>query len=419
MRPDVGQASLIELNDLRLLAALDSLVVSEAGIRALTPEEQTELVSWIWSGHQLLVAGEPGSLEQLLPVDSPADRSMVLVGAGVVRYVDRDWQNSISPGISSASGPQGDGGGFIQTSNRELLNDAGFRVAGVGAMAIVLLVYLLLAGPLSFAILSSRKRQTLAWIVLPALAALFTGGIFVGGKLLTGGRSDAYAAVVEVNPVGGTRTETILISRSGSRTVELPETYSIVGTTISDPFDFRGGGVPIDVRPSRTTTEIELEIDRGSGGIAIVSGTDVAVADQLRLDGLQIDGTILTGSVSNSSGEELEHVTVFVGERSVSLDRVANGASAEFSLDLSGNPARFGAELRSWDVDVEFDFRNGRQLESEGITDGAANGTSWLLWRNQTGGGLPEGLVTCASRKGTVTIAGRSSCARTGSHAPS
>jgi len=395
MKPDIGMASLIELNDLRLLSALDSLVVSEAGVRALTPEEQTELVSWVWSGHQLLVAGEAGVLAEFLPVDSPSDRSVVLMGAGVIRYVDRDWQDSVSPGISAASGMNFDNGGPIQTSNRELLNDGGFRVAGVGVMAIVLLVYLLVAGPLAFVVLSTTNRQTMAWLVLPAIAALFTGGIFIGGRALNGGRSDAYASVVEVNPIAGTRTETILISRAGKRAVELPETYSIIGTPVSNPWEFRGAGGPINVRPSRTTTEIEFEIDRGSGGTAIVSGIDPQMADQLLVEGLNLDGSVLTGSVRNRSGKTLQNMMVFVGERSVAVDQVADGESSEFSLDLSSRPDRFGSELRAWNVELEPNFFGGNPDETQAMIDGPTNGTSWLRWRTSKGGAdVPDGLVT-------------------------
>ncbi len=401
LNPDIGVASLIELDDLRLLPALDSMVTTPAALRALAAEEQNVLLSWVWSGKQLLVADESGSIDAWLPDPVADGRSNELVGAGIVRYVGRDWDEHVYPGITVATQPGLQVQGAVG-QNTELLNDGGFSVPSLRVMTIVLLLYLLIAGPLTFGILTSKNKQSLVWIVLPALAVLFTTGVFVGGKLLNSGRTDAYAAIVEVNPVGGSRTETLLLSRSGRQTIDVPETYTVVGTGSSSfrDFDFGpnggGGGTPIVQRPSRTTTELEFRIDTGSGGTAIVSGLDATAADQLTIEDLSISNDMLSGSVRNASSETLEQTTVVVANRTEIIGSLPAGDSATFEVNLAGPPGRFGAELRAWEVDPRDRWNfDGREEANDALKNGPVNGTSWLEWRaSKFGADGPAGLVT-------------------------
>ena len=398
LNPDIGLASVVELNDLRLLPALDSVVVSPAGFRSLTPEEQDLLVSWIWSGHQLLVADDPGSLDGLLPnVATSAETE--LLGAGVVRYVGRNWDDNVSPGISVAISVTDQLQGAFDPSNPELLSDAGFRVAGIGVLALVLLVYLIIVGPLLFGILNKRKNLTVAWLVIPALAALFSVGLFAGSRISNSGRQDAHAAIVEVNPVSALRSEAFLVSRSGDRGVELPEGYEVVSSSLVDGFNFGGQfitNVPTTVRPSRTTTELELQIDSGSGGVAYVRGTDEGLTDTLRLSDLRFDGSMLIGTVENESSERLEGVAVFVGDRDTHLNTIEAGQSATFTIDVAAREGRFGSELRDWNIEFRNEFFGGGGPEpSEELEDGPVNGSRWVLWRaSKQGAAVPDGLVT-------------------------
>ena len=398
LSPNTGIASLIELNDLRIISSLDSVVASPAGLQALTAEEQAELLAWVSSGRQLMVADSPGSIDALLPDQWRVDSGIVAAGAGLIRYVSTtDWAAEITPGVTSAASAQVLTGGF-DSGAQELLSDGGFRVPSLQILALLLVVYLLLAGPITFAVLTSRKKQTLAWVVIPALAVLFTGGVFAAGRLLNSGRSDAHATIVALSPVGATATDTVLISRSGNRSVSLPEGWSVAGTGVSNRFGNDGASTPITIRPSRTSTDVQFDIEAGSGGLAVLRGfTNEFDSEALALSGLSIADGRLTGAIQNNTGEGLEHVTVMVGNRDVQLGSVGAGASAEFGLDLGGNPpVRFAPELQDWEVDPrQFNNFGFRDELSEGATDGAANGTSWLEWRGSSfGAAVPEGLIT-------------------------
>lgn len=423
LSPDTGIASLIELNDLRIISALDTVVASPAGLQALTSEEQTELLTWVSSGRQLLIADEIGSVDGLLPAEWQGPGSIAPAGSGLIRYVGAvDWDEQIPPGVVSAASAQLLTGGF-DSSSQELLSDGGFRVPSLGVLALILVVYLLLAGPISFAVLTVKGKQTLAWVVIPALAVLFTGGVFVAGRLLNSGRSDAYASIVNVSPVGSTVSDTILISRSGSQSIVLPDGWALSSTGVSRRFGNNDAATPITVRPSRTSTELQFDIESGSGGLAVLRGTTAQLQDALALSDLRVIDGELTGSVANTSSEDLENVTIMVGGRAVVLGVVANGASTSFALDISGNPAaRFSPELQNWGVDPrQFNNFGFNGEPSEEMTDGPANGTSWLAWRGANfGAAVPEGLITAVgwSRDLDVSVLdgrGRTAVVRHGS----
>ena len=68
MSPAIGQAALVPLTDFALLPALDSVVASPSGLADLTTQDRADLFLWVATGRQLLVAGDPGSIDQLLPL---------------------------------------------------------------------------------------------------------------------------------------------------------------------------------------------------------------------------------------------------------------------------------------------------------------------------------------------------------------
>ena len=69
-----------------------------------------------------------------------------------------------------------------------------------GVVAVLLLVYMAAAGPVSYAVLSKLDRRELMWVVVPALVLVFSAGVFVYGYAMRGGGYIANtAAIVELN----------------------------------------------------------------------------------------------------------------------------------------------------------------------------------------------------------------------------
>ncbi len=394
----LGLASAIELNDLTLLSALDTLVASPAGLASLTDVERTQLLGWLATGRQLIVTDAPGAADEFLPVAWRGDGSAVTAEAGIIRYRPDDWATQVppSPGLSV------DIFAFewFDASPRELISDGGFRVPGIGIVALVLLGYVLVAGPVAFAILSSRNRQNLAWVVVPALALLFTLGVFGVGRAFNAGRSDAYATIAEFHPAGMTVRDTILLADSGSQQLELPQGWYLSTTALNQGPNGGAAGASTIVRPSRITTDLEFGIEAGSAGTGIVVGTDATQTAQLEISDLVVRDDLAIGTVENRSGVDLENVTALVGHRSAVIGTVADGASAEFEVRLNQAVNRLAPELRPWDVDPrDGDFFNepfGRNDRGDSAVEtGPSNGQSWLNYRSQRfGTSAPEGSVT-------------------------
>lgn len=391
--PEMGVGSVIEMDDLAILPALDTVVMSPAGFRSLTTVEQTNLLLWTAAGRQLAVADLPGSIDAELPQEWSSSEAQVSVGTGLIRYLGTDWSTRVPPGISTATSAQWVAGWF-QPSSSELLSDAGFRIPGLGVMSILLLVYLLLAGPVTFVVLTKMKRQTLAWVVVPALAAIFAVGVFGVGRVLSSTRGNGYASIMEVSPAGTSVTESVLIAKSGRQNVELPEGWSLVSTGLSTG-DGGDVGAPVVISPTRSVTNLRFDIDTGSGGTAVLRGATDKLDSAISIDDVSIEGTTLQGVVRNGTDEKLENVTVMVGDRLTSVGVVNAAESGEFVLELAANPNRFAPELRTWDVDPRDGQQFGAPRAGGAVQDGPANGSSWLEWRvSRLGTAIPEGMIT-------------------------
>jgi hypothetical protein len=393
--PQVGRASLIDLADLNMLVALDSVVASPAGLRTLTPDELRRLQQWVATGHQLLVADRPGSIDAQLPADWLGDEPVVLADAGVIRYLGDQWESNLAPGVSIATNSQAVVG-FFEEDHPELLNDAGFRVPGIGLLALLLLAYLFVAGPIAFVVLNRMKRPTLAWVVVPGLAVVCTAAVFVLGLFLTSGRGNGHATIAEMTSAGATVTESVLLADDGRQELELPAGWTVLSSGLSTTN--RSVGAPLTVRPTIGATQLIFDIDPGGGGSAVLTGPAPDLDSGLVVDNVALDGDDLTGTIRNGTGEDLRNVTVFVGGRIVEVDDVPSGGEAGFSATVGGVRPQGLPELRTWGVDRRFGFEfgfDGRPVETDEVSDGPANGSAWIDWRaSRLGTAAPDGLVT-------------------------
>ncbi|NNK90966.1 MAG: hypothetical protein HKO87_00910 [Acidimicrobiia bacterium] len=390
LTPDGGRATLIELDDLELLTALDTVVASPAGIRSLSPGELDRLLVWTTAGRQLVVAGDPGSIDGVLPPEWVSSARTVIVGSGLLHYSGSGWAEALPPGLAATTNSF-EMNGFRGAEQQEILADAGFGVLGLGVLATILLAYLVIAGPVAFGVLRGMEQMTKAWVVLPGLAAVFTIGVFVAGTITTGGRTNGYASIIEVSPAGAAITDTILVADEGRRTVELPSGTTVVssGTGIA-----RNPGSPLVLRPTRQSTDLVFDIDPGSGGTAILARYTSDLADLLELDAVEVAGDEVTGVIRNGSGVALDNVVVVTGSHLTDIGRLDPAAETSFTLDLS-EPARLDTpELRAWGVEGWFGF-DGVTRDDPAVSDGPINVSSWLDWRSsRVGTAAPEGVVT-------------------------
>lgn len=393
LAPDVGKGALYELANLDLLEGLDSVVVSPAGMRSLGSDEQQVLLNWVSAGHQLIVADRAGSIDELLPVEWQQDGGNVAsTGAGFIRYVGSEWQSAVPPGPTVAGNPQMSEFGGV--SHNELKSDAGFKVPGIGIIASILGVYMLLAGPVLFALLSARGRQQLAWVLLPALAVAFTVGVVITGNVLTRGRGNGHATIIEVSPFGSTLTDTLLIADSGEQTVSLPVGYTLASSGLGATGG-GGAGSPLSLRPSAGADELVFDIDQGSGGTAVVRGQSSDYAHALVVSQVRTSASEITGVVTNATGVDLFNVVAIIGNRATDIGVLASGTEETFSIDLEARARQANPELRIWDVNDPFGGGGNFGGGGGAIDDGPLNGSAWVDWRNtRNGTSAPSGLIT-------------------------
>jgi len=445
LSPSYGVASLIVLDDMSILRGLDSVVASPAGMSALTPEELDVLLGWAAGGRQLVISGDPGAIDDLLPDQWSGPDTTVFAGGGIITYIGGEWEANVPPGITvvdSANAMLGFGGGG---RHKELLDDAGFRIPSFGALGLILLAYVFVVGPVAFFVMGRMNRRSIAWLVVPALALATTAGIFVAGGFLNAGRRNAHATIVEVSPVAASVTDTVLIADAGRQTMELPAGWALLssGVSIGD----NSIGAPITLRPTRTTSTLVFDIDPGSGGTAVLGGQVPGFEDSMRVVDVVAVDNVVSGTFVNDSNESLTNVLAMVGPHLAEVGTVAAGSSAAFEIDLARPIRGRLKELDAWNSGVvnfnQFGDRPARAIlvpdgfeggiEFEGdierfeIEQGfaepgvgavnigddgsndAVNGSSWVEWRAaRIGTAIPNGMVTLVgwSRDADVSIVG-------------
>lgn len=394
---DGGPASAIELNDLTILGALDTVVTSPAGLSTLTDVERTQLFGWLATGGQIVVSDDPGSIDDVLPEAWRANRDVVSAEAGIIRYASNDWETGVAPSPGTVTDLFAFD--FFDGSPRELINDAGFRVPGIGIIALILLGYLLIAGPIVFVVLNSSNRQRLTWVVLPAVALIFTIGVFGAGRVFNAGRSDSFATIAEYHAAGTTVRDAFLISSSGNQTIDLPQGWQLLSNAAHPGFDFNETNAPVVLRTSRTSTDVAFGIESGSAATGLITGTEATTEAPIVIEDLVMSDGTVTGSVRNASGVELANVAVLVGDLKVDVGAIGDGAADDFELSIDRNFGQLAPELADWDVDPRrqnffggpFDGND----ELSGVNDGPSNGQAWLNFRSRrTATSAPEGFVT-------------------------
>lgn len=392
--PPVGTITNVEIDDLRILSALDIVVSSPAALRTLTADEQSQLLTWVGSGGQLAIADEPGSINDLLPAGWQGPESVILAGVGEINFVGIDWDDAVPPPVSGTTTTSSFIGEFSGDS-QALASDAGFQVPSIGLLSLVLLGYLVVIGPLTFGVLGKMNRQALVWFAVPVLAVFF-GIVIVGaGRLLVSGRNDAYASVVTVTPAGSHVSSTLLIADDGNQTIDLPQGWSARGNGMGpNSFDGGGGSSQLIISPSRTTTELEFNIDTGSAAVVRVEGRTANAELPFAFTDLEISGDTLTGSVTNQSGVDLFEAAVFVGYNAMYLEQISAGETLPFTIEMQ--PAGESAFPETIEWDVRLDFRFGfEEPQLDEAEDGVVNGAKWVEWRlDNFGSAVPDGVIT-------------------------
>ncbi|ACV59056.1 hypothetical protein Aaci_2044 [Alicyclobacillus acidocaldarius subsp. acidocaldarius DSM 446] len=174
---------------------------------------------WAGSNAEPLVASESFGRGQIWQTSfSPLDPDLLAWPGNAQMWTALFHDAGVAQTADAAvSGMLRPTGGLSLTSVGDALEP--LRMPGLSTFALVLLGYLVAAGPVTFYVLRRVRRAALAWVILPALSGLTTVGIFaLGGSsrpagllmngvgvmdLLGDGRAFEYGALAIMSPDSG------------------------------------------------------------------------------------------------------------------------------------------------------------------------------------------------------------------------
>ena len=348
-----GTANLVPINPLVLDAGSDglgpfaSIIGAANDLDAMAPAARRAVLEWVGQGGHLLVDADRGPIAGLPAPWQPADGGWSIAGAGDVRLTGGEataghWANLFDPtagGSPSQVAPfemMGNVGNFgvgNESVASSLGADAGFHLPPLSVLMGLLAVYVLAVGPITFVVLARLRRRHLAWVAVPAVAAIFTAVIAVGGAALRSDTDVAHGTIIDISPTGSRASSATLVGsiNGGHASVDMPAGW--VADTDPTINDF--GPAMTSAPPPLTTTASgvsavmtldpgEFTLVRSTGP---VSGYDTALEVRATTD-----GSAVTGTVKNNLPVELTQATVLVHQTATVIGTIGPGEEKEFTV---------------------------------------------------------------------------------------
>lgn len=215
----------------------------------------------------------------------------------------------------------------------------------VGALALLLLIYIILVGPINYLVLRRNNRLHLAWITIPAITLVFSAASFGLGYAMHG--TDVFInkiAVVQLEPSGRARVDSFIGLFSPAQSayeVQIKDGGLI--SPLNPYYDPWSSASSAGVLPeSRRIVLVQgnpaivrgLSVDQWSMQSFMAEGQTIDFG-QIEAD-LLIEGNEMLGEVRNNSAYNLNDAALVFGTKFVKLGELAAGDTAEVRLDLIG-----------------------------------------------------------------------------------
>jgi hypothetical protein len=287
-------ADLLDLGP-RALSPLGTLVAPATELAALPQAARRTIEAAVAAGLQLVVTGTTGpevgvlwspvatltpagfdrapsawvtSVADLVPdldgAATTADIAAIRAGRGRVVATTfaldagpadgRLWEALLQPSAPPPALASSDGFTRVTEQLPEALRATTGDLPSVGLLALFLVVYVVVVGPVTALVLSRRRRRELAWVVVPAITAVFATAAFFGA---TGGRPQAGVAGRAAFWSGDIGTTVAIAGvrspQAGTHTIDLPGAgWDVVGVGWGSDAQVRGG-------PDRTGVRLLLQ----------------------------------------------------------------------------------------------------------------------------------------------------------------
>ncbi|MGD8624911.1 MAG: hypothetical protein PVJ34_10260 [Anaerolineae bacterium] len=356
------------------------------------------------------------------------------VGAGHVDFVALDlaaapfdgwsgttafWQRLLAPGADYPSWLPSD----ISTRQMRagpmsyaLSNLPALDLPSLRGMGILLVVYVLLVGPVNYFFLRWRRRLHWAWVTIPVITLLFSGGTFGLGYALRG--TDLIVnkiALVESLPGGGASVTSYLgLFSPAQRAYEIEVKGGGLLAPLNPDYSPWGGPVPIDPEGSGTLPGEVVFVQGEPGrvrGLAVnqwsmqTFTTETAWPDLGAITAdLRLEGTRLQGTVRNGTDYTLSDAALILSTDFVHLDELAPGQEVAVTLDLTDlTNVRSRQEpifFRLFQEEFQGGALGGPPREAElkrsvlqGLLEGSWGGTVTSVAQLKSQPGLGQGII--------------------------
>lgn len=335
----IGEAELAQAP--ASLDPLGTIAVGADEVAQLAPTAQRGLLAWLERGGTLLVDAAPGTPVAGLPEawqPGPSGTASAVLGrvrlAGD-RIATGQWQRLVYPSAAPVAtdarfGPFG----MPQSVGGSLGADAGLRVPRLGWLLLFLLAYALVVGPITAVVLNRSGRAELAWVVIPAVAVVFTAGTWAIAQGLRSSAGVAHATVVEVSPAGARSSTFVGVAARGRTDARV----SMDGPTWTARQLNSGNGMA-------SGTGRAVVGDSGPEAVLRLAAGQFAVAQLTSpapdVGGLEVTATSAAderaaGTIRNAGDRRLEEVVVFVGSTAAEVGALAPGEARPWTIDGGG-----------------------------------------------------------------------------------
>lgn len=254
-------------------AGLDQIVATTADLARLNPIWRASLIEWVARGGRLVIDSPAGSAADPLPASWRNGGTAVAYFGGIVRYTNGAasagrWADVVVRTSSTATRSGPDANGFTTMSASQLRTTmaraSGVNIPSGRAQALVLLIYVAFVGPLLFWFLARRRRQPLAWILIPVISviAVAAGWIVTAASV----NSQTSVRVLADAYTGGQRTSVDVLGVP--RRHEVPSMRFGAGTFVdlggASQFGLNQSSFPTgEVLTSRTSVDLTPSVSLG------------------------------------------------------------------------------------------------------------------------------------------------------------
>jgi len=214
----------------------------------------------------------------------------------------------------------------------------------VGPLLVLLLAYILIVGPLNFAILRRIDRRELAWVSVPVLVVGFAAAAYGYGSLLRG----TDVIVNEVAIVRGAPDATegraqdyfgVFSPSRASYLVEIPG-GALLAAPISGGDQFGSAAGVLDVVQGDPARVRDLAV--GVAQLRTIRAESETTVPKMHAT-LALTKTGINGTFTNASDQPLEQVSIVLGSSVAVIGDVAPGATVPVAMTF-GSP-QFGVPL--------------------------------------------------------------------------